>query len=188
MPTYARLPVTMVRGSGVWLWDADGKKYLDALSGIGVVGLGHCHPRVTEVICQQASQLIHTSNLYGIAPQQQLAERLCQLSGMDNAFFCNSGAEANEAAIKLARLYGHQNGVENPLIIVMEQSFHGRTMATISATGNSKVQRGFEPLLSGFMRIPYNDLDALKQMAANSSVVAVLLEPIQGEGGLNTPD
>ncbi|MDQ7016380.1 MAG: aspartate aminotransferase family protein [Gammaproteobacteria bacterium] len=189
MNTYAQLPVTFTRGEGPWLWDEQGRRYLDGLCGIGVTGLGHAHPRVTQAICEQAGRLLHTSNLYGIEVQQQLGERLCRLSGMDRVFFANSGAEANEALIKLARLHGHQQGIENPAVIVMENSFHGRTMATLTATGNRKVQVGFEPLVQGFIRAPYNDLAALKTIAENSqNVVAVLLEPIQGEGGINIPD
>jgi len=189
MSTYSRLPVTFERGEGAWLWDTAGKKYLDAISGVAVCGLGHAHPAVAEALCQQARQLVHTSNLYGIARQQQLAERLTRLSGMDKAFFCNSGAEANEAAIKLARLYGHTKGIATPTIVVAENSFHGRTLATLTATGNRKTQAGFEPLVRGFLRVAYNDLDALHTIAKNSAdVVAVLLEPVQGEGGVNIPD
>lgn len=189
MNTYSRLPVTFVKGSGVWLWDDHGEKYLDALSGVAVCGLGHCHPRLSKAICEQASTLIHTSNLYHIEKQERLAERLTQLSGMDNAFFCNSGAEANEAAIKLARLHGHNKGIAVPTIVVMERSFHGRTMATLTASGNRKVQAGFEPLLSGFVRVPYNNIEAVAQVAANNKdVVAVLVEPFQGEGGVNIPE
>ncbi len=188
MTTYARLPITFERGEGAWLWDSQDNIYLDALSGIGVCGLGHTHPAVTEAICTQAKKLLHTSNLYHIEPQQQLAEKLCQLSGMDNASFCNSGAEAVEAAIKLARLYGHQNKIAQPTIIVTENSFHGRTLATLSATGNRKVQAGFEPLVQGFIRAPYNDIEALRAIAQNSpNVEAILVEPIQGEGGINIP-
>src|SRR5512134_2252179 len=188
MNTYARLPVAFVRGEGCWLWDDQGKRYLDALAGIAVAGLGHCHPRLAKALCEQASTLIHTSNLYQVPKQEQLADRLCALSGMDSVFFCNSGAEANEAAIKLARLYGHRKGIELPTIIVMERAFHGRTMATLTATGSRKVQAGFEPLLSGFARVPYDDLDAIAQVAGhNQSVVAVLVEPFQGEGGVQVP-
>lgn len=188
MSTYSRLPVSFTRGEGIWLWDQTGKKYMDAISGIAVCSLGHAHPAVTEAICQQAGQLVHTSNLYGIPKQEELGETLCQLSGMDRVFFANSGAEANEAAIKLARLYGHQKGLEQPTVIVVEQSFHGRTLATLSATGNRKVQAGFEPLVKGFIRVPYDDLDAIQAVAKSSSdVVAVLVEPIQGEGGVRIP-
>ncbi len=188
MTTYARQPVTFAKGSGCWVWDNEGKQYLDAVSGIAVCNLGHAHPAVTAALCEQAGTLVHTSNLYGIANQQILADRLTAISGMDRAFFCNSGAEANEAAIKLARLYGHKKGIDTPTIIVMENSFHGRTMATLSATGNRKVQAGFEPLVTGFLRVPYNDLEAVETVARNNpSVVAVLVEPVQGEGGVNVP-
>jgi len=188
MNTYARLPVTFSHGEGAWLWDEDDNKYLDALSGIAVCGLGHAHPAVTAAVSEQASKLVHTSNLYGIAVQQQLADKLATLSGMEKSFFGNSGAEANEAAIKIARLYGHQNDIAQPNIIVMEGSFHGRTMATLSATGNRKVQAGFEPLVQGFIRVPYNDIEAVKTVAKNTdNVVAILVEPVQGEGGINIP-
>ena len=188
MTTYGRQPVTFVRGEGAWLWDAEGKRYLDALAGVAVNGLGHAHPALTKAISEQAGKLIHVSNIYQIAEQSRLADRLCALSGMDRAFFCNSGCEANEAAIKLARLYGHGKGIENPAIVVMDKSFHGRTLATLSATGSRKVQAGFEPLVPGFVRVPFDDLDAVKQVAAhNPNVVAVLVEPVQGEGGVNIP-
>ena len=187
--TYGRLPVAFTRGEGVWLWDTEGKRYLDGFSGIAVSGLGHAHPRLVQAIAEQAGRIIHASNWYRIPEQERLADLLCELSGMDNVFFCNSGCEANEAAIKLARLYGHQKGIDQPTIVVMEKAFHGRTMATLSATGNRKVQAGFEPLLTGFARVPYNDMQALDQVAANNaSVVAVLVEPIQGEGGINVPE
>jgi acetylornithine/N-succinyldiaminopimelate aminotransferase len=189
MSTYNRLPVQFQRGEGVWLWDSENRQYLDALSGIAVCGLGHAHPAVARAIAEQAATLIHTSNLYNIALQEQLADKLCALSGMDRVFFSNSGAEANEAAIKIARLFGHSRGINSPAIIVMERSFHGRTLATLTATGNRKVQAGFEPLVQGFIRVPYNNLDAIKTVAANSqNVAAILLEPIQGEGGINVPD
>ena len=189
MSTYNRLPVQFQRGEGIWLWDNENKQYLDALSGIAVCGLGHAHPAVARAIAEQAATLVHTSNLYGIALQEQLADKLCALAGMDRVFFSNSGAEANEAAIKIARLFGHSKGIDSPAIIVMESSFHGRTLATLTATGNRKVQAGFEPLVQGFIRVPYNDLDAIKTVAANSqNVAAILLEPIQGEGGINIPD
>jgi acetylornithine/N-succinyldiaminopimelate aminotransferase len=188
MPTYGRLPVTFVRGSGAWLWDTDGKRYLDALSGIAVCSLGHAHPAVHRAICKQSETLLHTSNVYQIAVQENLAAKLAALSGMDNVFFCNSGAEANEAAIKIARKYGHSLGIDIPRIIVMEKSFHGRTLATLSATGNPKVQQGFEPLVEGFIRVPYNDVPAIERaLAEHSGVVAVLVEPVQGEGGVNVP-
>lgn len=188
MPTYGRLPVTFERGSGVWLWDTDNKRYLDALAGIAVCNLGHAHPAVHRAICKQSETLVHTSNVYGIAAQESLADRLIDKSGMDNVFFSNSGAEANEAAIKLARLYGHQRHIENPAIIVMEKSFHGRTLATLSATGNPKVQQGFAPLVEGFVRVPYNDIDAIEQaIGQHGNIVAILVEPVQGEGGVNIP-
>jgi acetylornithine aminotransferase len=188
MNTYNRLPVAFERGEGCWLWDSAGRRYLDALSGIAVAGIGHAHPRLAEALCRQARTLIHTSNLYQIPLQEQLADRLCTLSGMENVFFSNSGAEANEAAIKLARLYGHRRGIEIPTIVVMEHAFHGRTMATLSATGSRKVQAGFEPLVGGFLRVPYADADAVAQVGEqNRNVVAVLVEPYQGEGGINVP-
>lgn len=186
MNTYGRLPVAFERGEGVWLWDTAGKRYLDALAGVAVCGLGHCHPRYTAALQAQAGKLVHTSNIYGITLQEQLADRLAALSGMDNAFFCNSGCEANEAAIKLARLYGHQKGIEAPAIVVLEHAFHGRTIATLSATGSRKVQAGFEPLVAGFVRVPFDDLEAVRKVAENNrNVVAVLVELIQGEGGVN---
>jgi len=189
MQTYSRLPVAFVRGEGSWLLDDKGTRYLDALSGIAVCGLGHAHPAVTDAIRDQAGLLLHTSNWYHIPLQERLATELCRLSGMDRAFFCNSGAEANEAAIKIARLHGHHRHIQNPSIIVMEGSFHGRTLATLTATGNRRVQAGFEPLVSGFNRVPYNDLDAVRQVGDNDNkVVAVLVEPIQGEGGIVIPD
>lgn len=188
METYRRLPVAFERGAGAWLHDTDGRAYLDALSGIAVCGLGHAHPRVAEAIARQASTLIHTSNLYEVPLQTRLAERLCAASGMEQVFFGNSGAEANEAAIKLARLYGHRRDLDIPAIIVMENAFHGRTMATLSATGSRKVQAGFEPLVAGFVRAPFGDVEALRRIAdARSDVVAVLVEPIQGEGGIIVP-
>jgi len=188
MHNYAPLPVSFEKGDGAQLWDTEGKTYLDALGGIAVCGLGHAHPTVTQAICEQAGSLVHTSNLYGIQNQQMLADKLTGLSGMDNVFFSNSGAEANEAAIKLARLYGHSKNIDQPAIIVMEGSFHGRTMATLTATGNRKIQAGFEPLVQGFVRAPYNDVEAIKNIAKNNpNVVAVLVEPITGEGGINIP-
>ena len=188
MNTYTRLPVAFTRGEGVWLWDEQGKRYLDAVAGVAVNGLGHGHPKLTQAICEQAKTLIHTSNLYQVPKQEQLAAKLAQLSGMDKVFFCNSGAEANEAAIKLARLHGHNKGIEIPTIIVMEQSFHGRTMATLTATGNRKVQAGFEPLVRGFVRVPYNDINSVNQIAEhNQNIVAILVEPVQGEGGVQVP-
>ncbi len=187
MSTYSRLPVAFERGQGVWLWDTQGKRYLDALCGIAVSGIGHAHPRLVQAIADQAARIVHASNLYRIPEQEKLAALLCELSGMDTAFFCNSGCEANEAAIKLARLHGHQKGIEQPTIVVMEKAFHGRTMATLSATGSRKVQAGFEPLLSGFARVPYDDIEALQLLGGNRNVVAVLVEPIQGEGGVHVP-
>ena len=186
MNTYKRLPVAFERGAGVWIWDKQGKRYLDALCGIAVCGLGHSHPRLVEAITAQAGRLIHTSNLYEIELQERLADRLAAISGMDETFFCNSGCEANEAAIKIARLYGHGKGIELPAIVVMDKSFHGRTIATLSATGSRKVQAGFEPLVGGFVRVPFDDLAAVRKVAENNrSVVAVLVELIQGEGGIN---
>ena len=188
MNTYMRQPVTFVKGEGVWLWDDKGEKYLDALAGVAVNGLGHAHPKLVKAISEQAAKLIHVSNIYNIAEQEALADKLCEISGMDKVFFCNSGCEANEASIKLARLFGHNKGIENPEIIVMDCSFHGRTMATLSATGNRKVQAGFEPLVSGFIRVPYDDIEAVKNIASrNVNVVAILVEPVQGEGGINIP-
>ncbi|MBE9397410.1 aspartate aminotransferase family protein [Pontibacterium sp. N1Y112] len=188
MKTYNRLSVAFERGEGAWLYDTDGNKYLDALSGIAVTGLGHAHPAVTHAISEQAARLMHTSNLYSIPLQEQLAERLTRIAGMDNVFFGNSGAEANEAAIKIARRYGHEKGIDLPTIIVMDNSFHGRTMATLSATGNRSAQAGFEPLVAGFVRAPYNDVEAVRTIAANNpNVVAILVEPIQGESGVAIP-
>jgi acetylornithine aminotransferase len=188
MNTYGRLPVTFSKGEGVWLWDDQGGKYLDALSGIAVTGLGHSHPDFVKAISEQVATLVHVSNIYHIAEQEALADKLAELSGMDSVFFCNSGCEANEAQIKLARLYAHNKGIDNPEIIVMEQSFHGRTLATLSATGSRKVQAGFEPLVSGFIRVPFDDVEAVKQVAARkSNVVAILVEPVQGEGGVHVP-
>lgn len=188
MPTYGRLTISLDRGEGVWLWDQQGNRYLDAISGIAVCNLGHAHPSIHKAICEQSAKLVHTSNLYRIDLQEQLADRLMTLSGMDNAFFCNSGAEANEASIKIARRFGHQKGIERPAIIVMEKSFHGRTLATLSATGNTKIQQGFAPLVEGFIRVPFNDVTAIENaLQQHSNVVAILIEPIQGEGGVNIP-
>jgi acetylornithine aminotransferase len=186
MPTYARLPLKMERGSGAWLWDTDGKKYFDLISGIAVCSLGHAHPEIARAIGEQATKLIHTSNLYHIDLQERLADELCKVTGLSNAFFCNSGAEANEAALKLARKYGHDRNIQNPKIIVMENSFHGRTLFTLSATGNIKVQQGFEPLVSGFIRVPYGDEPAINAIN-DPEVVAILVEPVQGEGGVRIP-
>ena len=189
MPTYARIPVAFVRGEGSYVYDSNGKRYLDGLTGIAVCGLGHAHPKVADAIARQAATLTHTSNLYRIPEQERLANRLTEISGMDNVFFCNSGAEANEATIKIARLYGHSRNVDTPHIVVADGSFHGRTMATLTATGNRKVQAGFEPLLGGFVRAPYNDVESVEKIAANNkNVVAVLVEPILGEGGIVIPD
>ena len=188
MQTYARQPVAFVRGEGVWLYDEQGDKYLDALAGVAVDGLGHAHPKLTAALCEQAGTLIHTSNIYRILKQEELAKQLCELSGLERVFFCNSGAEANEAAIKIARLHGHNKGIDNPAIVVMEKSFHGRTMATLSATGNRKVQAGFEPLVTGFVRVPFGDAEAVAKLAEHhKNIVAVLVEPFQGEGGINMP-
>ena len=189
MNTYARLPVAFSHGSGSRVTDTEGKTYLDGLSGIAVSTLGHNHPALVAAIAAQAARLLHTSNLYRMPQQEQLADKLAELSGMEEVFFCNSGCEANEAAIKLARFYGHQRGVDNPAIIVMEHSFHGRTLATLSATGSRKVQAGFEPLVSGFVRVPFNDLQAVRAISEhNKNVVAVMLEIVQGEGGIYVAD
>jgi acetylornithine/N-succinyldiaminopimelate aminotransferase len=187
MPTYARMPVSFVYGQGAWLFTADQHRYLDAISGIAVCNLGHAHPKIARALADQASKLIHTSNLYGIELQEQLASALTRLSGMDNAFFCNSGAEANEAALKLARKMGHLRGIARPKVVVMDQSFHGRTLFTLSATGNPKVQEGFEPLVDTFIRVPFGDIDALSTLD-DPEIVAVLLEPVQGEGGVRIPE
>lgn len=184
--TYSRLPVSFARGQGAAVFDEGGRRYLDALAGIAVSTLGHAHPRLVQALADQAGRLLHTSNIYVIREQERLGERLAGLAGMDEVFFCNSGCEANEAAIKLARLFGHQKGVDLPAIVVMERAFHGRTLATLSATGNRKVQAGFEPLVGGFVRVPFDDLAAVEHVAANNqNVVALLIEPIQGEGGIN---
>jgi len=188
MQTYAPQPVAFARGDGAWLWDTEGKRYLDALAGIAVNGLGHNHPVLVRALCEQAARLIHTSNLFQVPEQERAAERVCALAGMENAFFANSGAEANEAAIKLARLHGHQRGIENATIIVMEKAWHGRTLATLSATGSRKAQAGFEPLMGGFLRVPYNDIAAVERLADNQSIVAVLMEVLQGEGGIHIAD
>ncbi len=189
MNTYGRLPVAFVKGEGVYLEDSNGKRYFDALAGLAVCGLGHAHPAVAKAISDQASTLLHTSNLYQIPRQEELAQRLTALSGMDRVFFANSGAEANEAAIKIARLHGRQRGIKRPTLLVAESSFHGRTMATLTATGQRKVHAGFEPLLSGFARAPFNDVGAVERIAENNpDIVAVFLEPIQGEGGINVPN
>lgn len=187
MPTYARQNIAFVRGQGSYLYTADGTEYLDALTGIAVCGLGHAHPVIAQVIAEQAQTLVHTSNLFEIPWQTAAAQKLAEISGMQEIFFSNSGAEANEGAIKIARKYGHQQGIDFPKIVVMEKSFHGRTMATLTATGNKKVQEGFAPLVEGFIRIPFGDVEALEEVALQyPDIVAVLLEPIQGEGGINT--
>ncbi|MFV8836037.1 aspartate aminotransferase family protein [Aquisalimonas sp.] len=189
MQTYGRLPVRFQRGSGAWLWDDNDNAYLDALSGIAVCGLGHAHPRVTAALQKQAETLLHTSNLYGVPLQEQLAEALCARTAMNSVFFCNSGAEANEAAIKLARLHGANRQITEPKILVMENAFHGRTLAALAATGNTRAQEGFGPLPAGFIRVPYNDLSAIDAAAAaHDGIVAILAEPIQGEGGVRVPD
>jgi acetylornithine aminotransferase len=188
MQTYAPQPVAFARGEGAWLWDTEGKRYLDGLAGIAVNGLGHAHPALTRAIADQAAKLIHTSNLFRVVEQERAAERLCAIAGMDNAFFTNSGSESNECAIKLARLHGHQRGIENATIVVMEKAWHGRTLATLSATGSRKAQAGFEPLMGGFLRVPYNDIAAIERIADNGSIVAVLMEVLQGEGGIIVAD
>ena len=189
MDNYGPRSLSIAKGEGVWVWDDQGTRYLDALAGIAVCGLGHCHPAVSAAIQAQSQNLVHCSNLYNIAAQEQLAEKLRDISGMSNMFFGNSGAEANEAAIKLARLHGHSRGIDIPTVIVMENAFHGRTLATLTATGNRKVQAGFEPLVRGFVRAPFNDVSALEAIAKNTAAVAaVMVEPIQGEGGINIPD
>lgn len=188
MATYKRADTAFEMGQGSWLFDTNGNKYLDLLSGIAVCGLGHSHPAVTQAIRDQAGRLLHTSNLYEVPLQTELANRLTELSDMDKVFFCNSGAEANEAAIKLARLYGHKKGIETPNVIVVDKAFHGRTMATLTATGNRKAQAGFEPLVNGFIRAPFDDIQAIQTIAKNTpDIVAVLVEPIQGEGGVHIP-
>ena len=187
MSNYSPLDVTFTSGSGCWLTDTSGKSYFDALSGVGVVNLGHCHPKVTESIIKQSQELLHTSNWYHIEHQEALAERLCKLAKMDKVFFSNSGAEANEAAIKIARLFARQKGIDLPVILTAKESFHGRTMATLSATGSSKVQAGFSPLVSEFIHVDFDDVEAIRQYSDNKNVVAVMLEPIQGEAGVIIP-
>ncbi len=188
IPAYARLPVTFDRGNGVRLWDRDGNEYLDALGGIAVCGLGHSHPAITAAITEQANTLLHTSNLFSITHQENLAEKLCALSGMDAVFFGNSGAEANEAAIKLTRLHARRKNIAQPIVITFTGSFHGRTMATLAATGNEKVHNGFSPLVSEFMHLPYNDIAAIERVTDNPNIVAIMVEPILGEGGIVVPD
>ena len=187
MSNYSPLDVTFTNGSGCWLTDTEGEQYFDALSGIGVVNLGHCHPAITQSIIEQSRELLHTSNVYRIENQERLAERLCKLANMDKAFFANSGAEANEAAIKIARLYARSKNIVNPIILTANKSFHGRTMATLSATGNSKVQEGFSPLMSEFIHVDFDDIDAIKKYNKNKDIVAVMVEPIQGEAGVIIP-
>ncbi|TAN49348.1 MAG: aspartate aminotransferase family protein [Methylococcaceae bacterium] len=186
MPTYARQPVAFEKGAGVWLWDENGKRYLDAIAGVAVCSLGHANPAVQQALFEQAGRLVHTSNIFRIRRQEQLAGELIRLSGMDNVFFCNSGAEANEAALKIARRHGHEKGIERPATIVMENSFHGRTLATLSATGNPKVQAGFEPLVEGFIRVPHDNVAAIEAIT-DPNVAAILVEPVQGEGGVRVP-
>lgn len=186
IPTYKRQPVAFERGEGVWLFDSEGRRYLDALSGIAVNALGHSHPALVEAITEQAGRLLHTSNLYEIDIQTRLADRLCALSGMDAVFFGNSGSEANEAAIKLARLHGHNRGIDTPVVVVMESAFHGRTLAALAATGNASAQKGFEPMPEGFIRVPYGDIDAIAELT-DRNIAAVHVEPIQGEGGVRMP-
>ncbi len=187
MSTYQRLPLTFACGEGAWLWDLQGNKYLDALCGVAVTNIGHAHPRMTAAIAKQSKLLMHCSNIYRVAAQEELAQKLCELSGMQSVFFCNSGAEANEAAIKLARLHAHKRGIAEPIIVVMESAFHGRTLATLAATGNTKAQAGFGPLPSGFLRIPYGDINTLRALRRKRSIAAVMLEPVQGEGGVRVP-
>ena len=185
MRAYARQPLSFVRGSGALLWDEQGVEYLDAIAGVAVTSLGHAHPEITAVIAEQAGMLLHTSNVFRIDWQERLGERLCALTGMQRAFFCNSGAEANEAALKLARLHGQRKGIARPTVLVMDNGFHGRTIGTLSASGNPAKQAGFEPLLDGFVRVPYDDIEAVRQAAEqHPDIVAVLLEPVQGEGGI----
>ncbi len=188
MATYARQAVTFERGAGAWLWDVDGQRYLDAVAGVAVCNLGHAHPAIQQALSEQSGKLVHTSNLYAIDLQTKLADELSRLTGMEKVFFGNSGAEANEAAIKIARKYAQQRGIDKPVIVTMEKSFHGRTMATLSASGNTKIQQGFAPLLPGFIHVPYNDIEAVKAaVAADNNIVAIMVEPVQGEGGVNIP-
>ena len=187
MNTYQRLPLTFACGEGVWLWDLQGNKYLDALCGVAVTNIGHAHPRITAAIAKQSKLLLHCSNIYRVAAQEELAQKLCELSAMQRVFFCNSGAEANEAAIKLARLHAHKRGIHDPIIVVMESAFHGRTLATLAATGNTKAQAGFGPMPGGFLRITYGDINTLRSLRRKRNIAAVMLEPIQGEGGVRVP-
>ena len=188
MRNYGNKSIRVVRGDGCYLWDSDGRRYLDGLVGLAVCGLGHSHPAITETIAKQASTLIHCSNIYAIPQQEELAARLCAVTGMERVFFSNSGAEANEAAIKLSRLYARDRNIDQPTVLVAEGCFHGRTMATLSATAGEKVRRGFEPLVESFIHLPYNNLAAMAAMSDNPSVVAVMVEPVQGEGGIRIPD
>jgi acetylornithine aminotransferase len=188
IPTYARQPVAFSHGEGCWLWDTAGRRYLDALGGIAVNTLGHAHPALTAALTAQAGRVIHLSNLYCIPEQEALADKLCAAAGMDAVFFGNSGAEANEAAIKLARLHGHHKGIDLPAIVVMDGAFHGRTLASLAATANPKAKQGFEPMPDGFVRVPFNDVGAVRQLAERTDIAAILVEPIQGEGGVRVPD
>lgn len=188
MTTYSPLPIKLSHGEGAWVWDEDGNRYIDGFGGIAVTALGHAHPRITRAIAEQAHKIIHASNIFTISAQEETAAKLCEISGMEKVFFCNSGAEANEAALKIARLHARKRDIANPKVIVMDNSFHGRTIATLSATGNPKVHAGFEPLVEGFVRVPFNDLQAIEAAAAeHSDIVAILVEPIQGEGGIHVP-
>lgn len=188
MSTYSPLPISLSHGEGAWVWDEDGNRYIDGFGGIAVTALGHAHPRITRAITEQAHRLIHSSNIFTISAQEDAGEALCEISHMDKAFFCNSGAEANEAALKLARLHSRKRGFANGKVIVMENAFHGRTIATLSATGNPKVHAGFEPLVDSFVRVPFNDLQAIEAAAReHDDIVAILVEPIQGEGGIHVP-
>ena len=188
MKNYGGKSLSIVKGQGCYLWDDCGRQYLDGLMGIAVCGLGHSHPAIAETIAKQASTLLHCSNIYAIPQQEELAEKLCSVSGMERVFFANSGAEANEAAIKLTRLHARDMGIEKPVVLVADGCFHGRTLATLSATSGAKVRQGFGPLVEGFVHIPYNDISAMREISDNSSVVAVMLEPVQGEGGIRIPD
>lgn len=189
MSAYGRLPVSIARGKGVHLWDDQGREYLDALSGIAVCGLGHANQALATALGEQVNSLLHVSNLYREPLQESLGQRLCEVAGMEKAFFCNSGAEANEACIKIARLHGHSKNIKTPTVIVTDTAFHGRTLATIAATGNQKIKEGFGPLTPGFSVVPYNNVDAIKKVASErDDIVAVLIEPVQGEGGINVPD
>lgn len=187
MSTYLPLPITFARGEGVYLWDTQGKRYLDAISGVAVCSLGHCHPKITAAISEQAATLVHCSNLFQHEHQATLANKLSELTGLETVFFANSGAEANEAALKLARLFGVKKNIASPKVIVMEGAFHGRTLATLSASGNKKIQNGFAPLVEGFIRVPYDDISAIRELTSQSDIVAVMVEPVQGEAGVRLP-